>query len=411
MLATLITLVGSLFAAAESAMRGIPEGRLEHLAREGPHARAFARYRKSPTRISSRWLIGRIVCVTAAAALAHEAIYVTGAQRFALWGSVLGSVAIHGTLTETLDTLARQRAEVVAALALRFLRPLEFLLIPLAGPFALLARVIGRNVPTHPRITEHEVTWVIDAGQKSGAIDRQPAEMIRNVLDFKDLEAKDVLVPRPRVHSLEISQPLREVFSVVAREAHSRYPVYRDSPDNVIGLLYAKDLFQVVEDNALDTRTLGSLLRIPVLFVTEGEPLSKMLREMQLKRSHLAVVVDEFGGVSGIVTLEDILEEIVGDIRDEYDVDPPMLDLPDGNVLADAAVSLAELSRKFDLSMPDGEFESLGGLIVNHLGYVPSVGATFEISGLRLIVREADERHVMKVEIVNPRIPDDEHAA
>ena len=189
----------------------------------------------------------------------------------------------------------------------------------------------------------------------------------------------------------------------VIKDGHSRYPVFRDSLDNVVGLLYVKDLFDVVRQQKLAVMKLDELVRKPVLFVTETQGALSVLREMRGRRLHLAIVTDEFGGTGGIVTLEDIIEEIVGDIRDEYDTEEvaPIQKLAEGRYVADAAIPIADLELHLGKKLPeDGDFESLGGLIVHRAGRVPEVGATVTLDGYKLIVREADETRVVKVEIV-----------
>jgi putative hemolysin len=226
------------------------------------------------------------------------------------------------------------------------------------------------------------------------------------VLDFKDLTAREVMVPRRRILGIELNTPIERVLEIVAAEGHSRYPVYRETLDNIVGLLYAKDIFAMVRDKRMGTTRLAELMRTPVMFVAETQSAAKILPEMQVRRLHMGVVSDEFGGTSGLITLEDIIEEIVGDIRDEYDTEAQIQAIGDGRVLADAAVSLAELSEHLGKSLPaDGEFESLGGLIVHRAGRVPQVGATLQIDGMRLIVREADATRVVKVEIIQDKGP------
>jgi CBS domain containing-hemolysin-like protein len=227
--------------------------------------------------------------------------------------------------------------------------------------------------------------------------------MIRNVLDFKHLTAREVMVPRRRVSAIDVATPLVDVLDLVTKDGHSRYPVYRESQDNVVGLLYVKDLFDVVQKNKLSEMKLEELLRKPVLFVAESQAALSVLREMRSKRFHLAIVSDEFGGTSGIVTLEDIIEEIVGEIRDEYDTEEvtQITKLAEGRFVADAAIPIGDLELHLGRKLPeDGDFESLGGLIMHRAGHVPHVGESVQLDGYQLIVREADETRVVKVEIV-----------
>jgi CBS domain containing-hemolysin-like protein len=279
--------------------------------------------------------------------------------------------------------------------------------MPLAEPLAKLGRAFGRRFaprrPVDARFTETEVEWVVTQGEKSGTLANEPAEMIRNVLEFKELTAREVMVPRRRISGIDVSTPLEHVVSIVATEGHSRYPVYRETLDNIVGLLYAKDLFAIMKEKKVGSTKLNDITRAPVLFVVETQPILSILREMRARRLHMAIVSDEYGGTSGVITMEDVIEEIVGEIQDEYDTDADMQiqDIGDGRMVADAAVALTDLAARLGIELPvNGEFESLGGLIVHRAGRVPEVGATVTLDGLKFIVREADETRVVKVEIV-----------
>jgi CBS domain containing-hemolysin-like protein len=340
--------------------------------------------------------------MASATALLAEAGTRLGFGRWTPVFAVLGAAILYGTFTEVLNTIARASPEVMGGVALTYLRPLEWLVMPLAEPLAVLGRFVSQFAPERPtdaRVTETEIATVVDEGTKSGTLDYEPAELIKNVLEFKDLTAREVMIPRTQVSGIEITSPLAQVRKHVAQEGHSRYPVYRGSLDQIVGLLYAKDLFRHEEANQLD-----ELVRHELLYVTESQPIASMLREMRAKRLHIALVTDEFGGTSGIVTLEDILEEIVGDIRDEHDQEAQVQHLGGGRVVADASISLADLSVALDREIPaDGDYESLGGLVVHRVGHVPQVGTTLQVDGLKLIVREADQTRVVKVEIVPAR--------
>jgi len=397
---------GSLFAAADAALTSLPEAHLQTLVDEGEPA--FRRFAADRLRVLSRWLVARVVAISLASlVIAHTLDRVVGL----VWSSVIAvvsAVLIYATCAEILGTIARRRPEQIGRLALRWLRPVEFALIPVAEPLAWLGRAIGERVPeqssaTDARLTETEVEWLVAQGEKAGALEKEPATMIRNVLDFKHLTAKEVMVPRRHVSSLEVATSLVSVLEHVMKHGHSRYPVYRETLDNVVGLLYVKDLFAVVGAGKLETTKLEDLIRKPVLFIAESQPALSVLREMRSRRLHLAIVSDEFGGTGGIATLEDIIEEIVGEIRDEYDTEEvlPIQKLAEGRFVADAAIPIGDLEQHLGRKLPeDGDFESLGGLIVHRAGRVPEVGATLSLDGYELIVREADERRVVKVEIV-----------
>jgi putative hemolysin len=347
-----------------------------------------------------------VLAISVAAALVSQ---IEGAGTpFVGFGVLLSAavaVATYGLFTEILGIVARRRPEQMAAIALRYLRPFEWAVLPLAEPLAFVGRLVEARVPqvaADPQLTETEVEWVVRESERAGALANEPAEMIRNVLDFKDLVVKDVMVPRRLIAGVPLKSSLEETLEIVFNEGHSRYPVYRETLDNVVGLLYVKDLFRVLQKGELATAKLDDLLRRHILFAVETQSVASVLREMRSRSQHMAVVSDEFGGTSGVVTLEDILEQIVGDIRDEYDVEAEaqVQKLGEGRYVADAAVSIDELSAHLGRELPaDGAFESLGGLLVHRAGRVPKVGAVIHLDGLRFTVREADDTHVMRVEI------------
>ncbi|MFO0680230.1 MAG: hemolysin family protein [Polyangiaceae bacterium] len=420
-LALVASTLGAVIGAGVAALSELPEGFLRSVAEE--HSRRgviFARFLAHRDRIHARWFVARIAAVSTAAACFCEVGGRMGLGGATVFVAVLAAVAVYGTVSEVLMTLARHAAEDVAAIALVVFRPIEWCVIPVADPLAALGRLLARRfAPTvvlDTRATEAEVSLAVSEGQKTGALPKEPADMIRNVLHFTDRTARDVMIPRRRITGIEIGTSLDDALRIVATEGHSRYPVFKETIDNVLGLFYAKDLFALVRDPASSTKKLADIVRMPVLFVAETQSALSILREMRSRRLHLAVVSDEFGGTSGIVTLEDIIEEIVGDIRDEYDADPDhaVTSLDGGRLLADAAISISDLRAHLGRDVAhDTEFESLGGLLVGHAGRVPEAGATMEMDGMRFIVREADETHVKKVEIVPsepPPAPADEAA-
>ncbi len=400
----------SLFATGDAALTALSEARLEALkTTPGPRAHLFKRYSVERGRVLSRWLVARILCISVTTALISQSAGVDALQPFAGWSIFLAAgvaVLTYGVLTEALGVLARRRPEEFGGWALQYLRPFEWAVWPIAQPLAWVGRFVDSRVPHRvngdPQLAETEVEWVVREGERRGALDNEPAEMIRNVLDFKDLLVKDVMVPRRQVVGVPVSASLKEIIATVSSEGHSRYPVYRDTLDHVVGLLYVKDLFRVVEKGQLATAKLDDIIRRHTLFAVETQPAASILREMRSRSQHMAVVSDEFGGTSGVVTLEDVLEQIVGDIKDEYDAEAEsqVQRLGEGRYVADAAVSIDELSSHLGRQLPaDGSFESLGGLLVSRAGRVPPVGAVLHLAGLKFTVREADETRVVRVDI------------
>lgn len=417
--AVLSALLGSLFVGADTALNTLSPTRLGALIEQatGATRAAYERIRREDAKLRSRYLVGFVLCTTGAAVL-FDLGFRKVFQDLAPYFAAGATVVLCGTLYAVSATLGRRYADHVAPAAVRFLRPLELPLLPLSAPLGWLGSRLGPKdgePPSDPRVTEAEVEMLVDEVEKSGLFGREPAEMIRNVLEFADRTARDVMIPRPRLEAIEISTPLDKVQEIVTESGHSRYPVYKDQIDNIVGLLYAKDLFKALGDREHKASSLREVIRTPANFVAESQPLASLLREMRNRRQHLAVVVDEFGGVSGIVTLEDVLEEIVGDIRDEHDEGDEaaaIQDLGDGRLVADADVSMSDLSAYLGAEIDkDGDYESLGGMLTHHLGKVPEVGTAVSKFGLRFIVRDSDERHIGKVEIVRPRSMDAGDAA
>jgi CBS domain containing-hemolysin-like protein len=215
------------------------------------------------------------------------------------------------------------------------------------------------------------------------------------------MTSREIMVPRTQMVAIEIGTPIAQVIPLIIESGHSRYPVYRERADQVFGVLYAKDLFRAVRERGEEFR-LSEVVRKDVFFVAEKHKIGALLKEMQARRVHLAVVTDEFGGTAGIITLEDILEEIVGDIQDEHDrEEPEVRTLGAGRYEADASVSLHRLEEVVGVSLrpADSSSDSLGGLLVETAGRVPAPGERIQLNGLSFTVLDSDARRVQRVEI------------
>jgi putative hemolysin len=368
----------------------------------GSARRQLERYIDKGPLIEARWLVLRAIGVAVTAVLVSN--YLPSA--LGNWVPAVAAfvaVVAYAIPAEILKALASRAPERAAPLLLQLIWPMELLAAPLAWATLWLGERVGsvvskKHTDPPPAVTETEVELIVTEGEMTGALDHEQSEMIRNVLEFGDVTARDVMVPRTQTAAFSVATPVDDVLKQVADAAHSRYPVYRDTVDNVIGVLHAKDLLRAVARR--ETSELEPILR-PVAFVPESQSAASVLKDMRAGRHHLAVVIDEFGGFSGIVTLEDLLEQIVGDIRDEHDAEEaPIADLGDGRMVVDASVPIADLSRYLGTELPDeGDYHTLGGFIVARFGRVPEIGASLSAHGLDFVVREGDERRVTKVEI------------
>ena len=407
LLAFLPALFAALFATASALVSAIPDARKEALRNSlsGASQAAIGRYLLEPNLVESRWLVLRILGLATCAILIDRALP-GGFQGYRHALALLAVLAAYGTPAYVGMVVARRIAEPALPYLLRALRPFELAIAPLAAPLGLLGDVVSRRFrrpdPPSPSLAESEVEILVNAGEQSGALAHEPAEMIRNVLDFGDLKAGDVMVPRTQITALDVAMPTEEILSVVAARPHSRYPVYRERIDNIVGVLHVKDLVSAAAKTDLPNVRLADVMRTPVAFVPASQSAQILLRDMRSgTRHHMAIVIDEFGGMAGIVTLEDVIEEIVGDIKDEHDTDePPIVDLGDGRLMVDAGVPIADLNRYLGVALPeDGEYASLGGFLVERLGQVPAIGASLSELDLEFVVRDADDRRVAKVEI------------
>jgi len=329
----------------------------------------------------------------------------------ALFGAV-GIAVTYAIVATVAGAVVRQRSGRATLRVWRWLRPLDLLLTPLALPLSWVRDLVTRLVPTvrvqdPDRVTQLTVEHVIEQGEETGTIGEDHAQMLRSVLEFKNTVAREIMVSRTQVVAFDIDTTIDQVLVSVIESGHSRYPVYRGQIDQVEGILYAKDLFQVLRSTSdASSILLTDVIRKPVFFAAESQKIGVLLREMQRRRSHLAVVVDEFGGAAGIVTLEDIVEEIVGEIQDEHDEDTPLVyERVPGHYFVDAAISVYDLEEKLGEAICEDktDFDSLGGMLVQLAGQVPAIGETLVAGAYRVVVLDADERRVRRVEMVRAR--------
>lgn len=264
----------------------------------------------------------------------------------------------------------------------------------------------GNNHSEPPLVTEEEIMTLVDAGEEEGTIQQDEKEMIYSILRLDETLAREVMVPRVDVIAIETGSSLTEARDIANDSGHSRLPVYKGSLDHVLGLLYAKDLLEVWRTGKDDV-TLKSILR-PALFVPETKRVSDLLRELRHARVHIAIVVDEYGGTSGVVTIEDIVEEIVGEIVDEYDTDEeePYEQIGEGLYIFDGRIDLDDFNHLLDIKLSGELGDTLAGYIYGHLGRLPEEGETLVASRYRLEVIDIDDRRIRKVRVT--RLPETE---
>ena len=261
----------------------------------------------------------------------------------------------------------------------------------------LLLKPFGRKTFTERAyVTEEEVKMLIMEGGEQGVFEPTEQELIHSVFEFTDTSAREVMVPSTRMVNIALNMSVDEIKFTIAEEQFSRYPVIGKDLNDIRGILYAKDFLNALAKGEADVRKLMK----PPFFIPETMKISNLLREMQKKRVHMALVIDEYGGVSGLVTLEDLIEEIVGEIRDEYDVESPVIQLSDGTLLIDAAISIRDLEDDYQIEIPEStEYETLGGFLLTALQRIPKIGDVVEIEGKKITVSEMVGQRIAKVKL------------
>src|SRR5690348_17831719 len=385
----LVPLAG-FFAMMEAALQRVSKARVEELRREGnPRAARLEALLDDRARLVALLLLLRIVCETVAAVLVALVLYdVWGAN----WKTVLVAAGIMIVVSYVLvgvgpRTLGRQHAYGVALHTAGLLRWLGRVLGPVATLLIAVGNALtpGRGFRDGPFSSEVELRELVDLAEERGVVEAGERNMIHSVFELGDTIAREVMVPRTEVVWIERGKTVRQALALALRSGFSRIPVIGDNVDDVVGIVYLKDLAARAQDQQVRATKIEEVMRPPT-FVPESKPVDELLREMQARRTHMAVVIDEYGGTAGVVTIEDILEEIVGEIADEYDTERPPVEWVDKDTARlTARMAVEDLGELFDLPIEDaGDVETVGGLLARELGRVPIPGASVSVDGLKL---------------------------
>lgn len=259
-------------------------------------------------------------------------------------------------------------------------------------------KTLLRNV-ARGHVTEEDIQSLIDVGEQEGVIDRDEHAMIDAVLDLGDTKVREVQVPRTEIVALDRNTSLENALDTIIQAGHSRIPIFEGDIDNIIGIFYAKDLLKFWGSDSQDLDLMGMLRK--AFFVPESKAVDDLLKEFKTKRVHMAIVVDEYGGTSGLVTIEDILEEIVGDIQDEYDPEDEasVRALDDGSHIFDARCPVDDFEEETGVLLERGDYDTLGGFVTRLLGHVPVTGEQFSYDGLDFEVEDADARRISRIRV------------
>ncbi|MEU4161644.1 hemolysin family protein [Actinoplanes sp. NPDC026670] len=390
-LAVLLVLLAGLASMTDAALATVSHARATELAREGKRgAGALAAVASDVVRYVNLLLLLRLLCELTATTLVTLVAVDTWevgwrAALVAAGAMTLVSFVVVGVAPRT---LGRQHAYAVGRATAPLVRWLGRVLNPLAKLLILIGNAVtpGKGFPEGPFGSQVELRELVDLAEQRGVVEHGEREMIHSVFTLGDTIAREVMVPRTDMVWIEAPKTLQQALYLFLRSGFSRIPVIGESVDDVLGVLYLKDVIRRTQngDPAATSQAVAEAMR-PANFVPESKPVDDLLSEMQAARNHLVIVVDEYGGTAGLVTIEDILEEIVGEITDEYDVErPPIEHLDDGAVRVAARLPIEDLGDVFGVELPADEVETVGGLLAQTLGRVPIPGAKAEVRGLHL---------------------------
>ena len=415
----ILTVLEGFFVASEIALVSIRRSRVEQLVEEGNRgARRVRKLLDDPGRFLAVAQIG--LTFLGFFASAYAAVSLTDR----LTGLLEGVAALHEyaagislvIVTVLLAVFTIVFGELVPkTLALAFperfalavSRPIDIigrLLGPLVALLTGITRAVTRPFGADPtresQITAEELRLIVERGGQQGVLEAEEEQMINAVIELGERRLHEVMVPRIDIVALPVAATLEEAIDTIVEEGHSRVPVYQESIDEIVGILYAKDLLPYLKTSAEPRPAIRAILRTPV-FAPESMSIDDLLHEFQRKKVHIAIVLDEYGGTAGLVSIEDLLEEIVGEIQDEYDVEEEMVvRLSDDEIRIDGRVAVDELAELFDTAFEledEDEYDTVGGLVFHRIGRVPVPGDQVEVDGLRLTVESTDGRRVGKV--------------
>ncbi len=250
-----------------------------------------------------------------------------------------------------------------------------------------------------------EIHDLMDEGQAKGLISNEESDMVYGVLDLKEISAQSIMIPRTEISSAPADSTLGEIIKLVTDCGHTRIPIFNENIDQISGILHAKDLLRLLGEDPESTIP-SDILRVPY-FAPNAQNVGQLLKDLKAKKTHLAIVTDEYGGTAGIITIEDILEEIVGEIMDEHDEEQPLLTVVDNEtLLVDARLEVEKLEEHLNVELPEGEFESVGGFIIHLLGKIPQKDEKISFGNLEFIIKNADQRKINEVIIKSKTHPD-----
>ena len=410
MLLAVLLVLSAFFSGSETALFAANRLRLRQMQEEGDRrAGVVGRLLEEPGRVITALLVGNTIVNVAASVLATAIfVQVFGPQRGTVYSIVLMTIVILIVGEITPKTFAAKYAD---AIVVRVGRPIHWLTVVLSPAIRVLSVVSnvlvrpwgGRVSLTSPLVTEEEIRLLVKMGEEEGVIREDERQMIHSIFEFGDTVAREVMVPRIDMVCVQDRAPLDDVLRVILEEGHSRIPVYHESIDQIVGVVHVKDLLSHLKAGH-HTLPAQEVMR-PAYFIPESKRLDDLFREMRRKKTHMAIVVDEYGGTAGLVTIENLLEEIVGPILDEYDVEEKLFEVINDQVaLVDGRMSIEEVNELLGIDLPAGEVDTIGGLVYSLLGHVPTQGETVTSDGVEIVVERLEGHRIARVRMTK-RVP------
>ena len=404
----LLVIASAYFSATETAFSSLNKIRLRNMADDGNRkAEATLRLAEDFDRLLSTLLVGNNIVNITAATLGTLFFTKLSPEYGATISTVVLTLVILTFGEISPKTIAKEHAESWAMVSTPFLRVLSTVLRPLTILFSLLQKGIGKlfHASGDRGITEDELITMVSTAEDEGGLDQNESRLIRSAIEFGDMEVEEILTPRVDIVSISDQASAKELDELISSNRFSRIPVWRGSIDTIIGMIHEKDFHEAeLEDNDSWTHLIS-----PVIYVTPTSPVADLLYEMQRRKMHMSVVVDEYGGTEGLVTLEDILEELVGEIWDEHDeVVERIQKQEDGSYLISCSASIDDVFQLFDLRMDD-DMTTLSAWVIDSLGHIPKIGDQFTYENLQVTVTKLQRMRVLEIRVdVLPEAAEDE---
>lgn len=402
-----LLLLSAFFSGSETALLSLDRLRVKYLVQKKRRgAELLESLLNQPDRLLGAILVGNNLVNIAASVFATTLLVQLYGERGELLTILILTPLLLIFSEISPKSYAAQYPEKVSFLVLRPILLVMLLFSPVVWLVTRVSRLLTRmfrGEVERPIISEDEIRSIISVGEEAGVVAKEKRRMLHGVFELAQIQVRDVMIPRTEVVGLEVSSSYEQVLRLAQEAHHSRFPVYEGSLDNVVGIIHSKDILNFVDQP--EGFSLRLLARAPY-FVPESKRIETLLQSFRKKKVHLAVVVDEYGGVEGIVTLEDIFEEIVGEIQDEYDVEEDLIrELSPGRLLIDGSVSLRVLNRRFRLTLAEEHSNTLAGFLLRVLGQIPCEGDECESEGVRFIVRKVVNHRIEGIEMLLPKAP------